>query len=86
MTYAKSTYLIYVCFETKRTEQESTIAGSLLLDHANTIDEANEKITMYKERSNECDKQYNFCSNYALNTRRYVSIENKSYWWKDDNV
>ena len=83
MTYAKSNYLIYVYFETKRTEQESTIAGRLLLDHANTIEEANEKINMYKQRANECDVKYNFCANYALNTRRYVSIENKSYWWKE---
>lgn len=64
MSYATSNYLIYSCFETK-SESGSIIAGSLLLDHALTEEEVDEKIAIYKERG----------------SLRLVFIKNRQEWW-----
>ena len=46
-------YLIYTCFETT-----NKIGGSLLLDTAQTEEEAQQKLEMYKERSDAFYEQF----------------------------
>ena len=55
---------------------ESTIGGSLLLDCAETEEEANEKIAMYKARSDDFDQTV-----VPSSTSRYIYILNRSEWW-----
>jgi hypothetical protein len=83
MSYATSKYLIYTCFESKRTEHESTIAGNLLLDHADTLEEAEEKVQMYKQRGNEYDAKIDSREYYSSKTR-YIHIENRPEWWPEN--
>lgn len=75
MAYATSKYLVYCCFETKSSQSNSIIAGSLLLDCAMTEEEAAEKVAMYKERSED----YQTCT--TRDSSRYIYIENKAEWW-----
>jgi hypothetical protein len=76
MSYSTSKYLIYGCFESKASVSESKICGSILLDYAETEDEANEKIAMYKARSYNFDRTVTSSS-----TSRYTYILNRSEWW-----
>lgn len=82
MSYSTSKYLIYSCFESKRSESESTIAGSLLLDCADTIIEAAEKVAMYKARGEDYDREYDKYLNYYHKSTRYIYIDNKAEWWQ----
>lgn len=70
MSYSTSNFLIYSCFESK-IRTGSTIGGSLLLDHADTEDEAKEKIQMYKHRA----------ISYNSDNIRYTYIDNRPGWW-----
>lgn len=81
MAYATSKYLIYNCFETKRSPNDSTIAGSLLLDGANTVKEAEEKMEMYKSRSASYDEQYGKYDTAYHKSSRFTYIVNKPEWW-----
>ena len=51
-------FIIYSCFEGKSSVSESIIAGSLMLDTAETEDQAQQKVELYKERSEEFDRSY----------------------------
>jgi len=51
-------YLIYNCFEDKSSVSESIIAGSLMLDTAETEEQAQQKVEMYKGRSEEFYKSF----------------------------
>jgi hypothetical protein len=82
MSYATSKYLIYTCFESKRTQHESTIAGNLLLDHAATLEEAEEKVQMYKQRGDEYDTKID-SRDYSYKTR-YIHIPNRPEWWPEN--
>jgi hypothetical protein len=81
MDYATAKYLIYTCFDTKRSPTESTIAGSLLLDGAKTIQEAEEKVELYRSRGVEYDAQYAQYDTAYHKSSRYIYIENKAEWW-----
>lgn len=76
--YASSNYLIYSCFETQSTDSSSKIGGSLLLDGANTVEEAEAKIAIYRAQKEDCDKRYIS----SQSSSRYVYIANKPEWWK----
>ena len=74
MSYAESKFLIYTCWDSIR-ESGGTTSGSLLLDHAITQEEAEQKIDMYKERASTMNyKPKNLVS-------RYIAIKNHRYWW-----
>jgi hypothetical protein len=70
MDYKSSKYLIYYCFSSQILNG-SEIKGSLLLDAANTEDEAKEKIIMYKERNGDLNNS----------SRYYKYISNSPEWW-----
>ena len=72
IAYEESTYLIYSCFE-------AAISGSLLIDSARTIDEAESKITIYKERHETSVK--NNPALYRPTKTRFCYIENKASYW-----
>lgn len=74
MSYTDSKFLIYACWSTHRPE-ESTISGSLLLDSALTVEEAQEKTVMYKERAES------YGAGDPHTTRRYIYINNRREWW-----
>ena len=76
MSYATSKYLIYTCFETKSSVSESIIGGSLLLDHADTEQEAVEKVAMYTVRGDDFAEKFP-----SSDKRRYIFIKNQSEWW-----
>lgn len=82
MNYNSSKYLIYNCFTT------DNIGGSLLLDFAQTEEEANEKIAMYKERIQSAEllnvsvaipRTLNSCKQNTVT--RFCFIKNKREWW-----
>ena len=74
MSYAESKFLIYTCWDSIR-DGESTVSGSLLLDHAMTQEEADQKVGMYKEHASTMSYgPKNLVS-------RYVVIKNYPYWW-----
>ena len=77
MSYADSNFLIYVSWD-KREAGKSTISGSLLLDSALTVEEAQEKVAMYKERAETFRKETWDDPNV---TRRYNYIDNRREWW-----
>jgi hypothetical protein len=77
MSYADSNFLIYVSWD-KCEAGKSTISGSLLLDSALTIEEAQEKVAMYKERAETFRKETWDDPNV---TRRYTYIDNRREWW-----
>jgi len=85
MAYATSKYLIYTCFETKRSPDESTIAGSLLLDCANTEKEAEEKVEMYKERKASYNANYDRYDTAYHKSSRFIYIANNPDWWSRVN-
>ena len=74
---AKCKYLIYTCWE-KPLESGGTIAGSLLHELCPQTEEEAKKMVADLKRTSET-----FYEKFlALNTtRRYVYIENKSYWF-----
>ena len=86
MDYASAKYLIYTCFETKRSPSESTIAGSLLLGCANTVKEADEKIETYKSRGASYDAQYGQYDTVYRKSTRYTYINNRPEWWSRANI
>lgn len=73
-SYATAKFLIYSKFESKVPPElsRSTIAGSLLIDSAESAEEAKEKIRVYEERSAAC----------AISPHSYVYIVNQPEWWK----
>ena len=78
--FALSKYLIYSNFETKMPTHLSacSIRGSLLLDSAMTKEEAEAKLEMYKQRSD------NFSLKFPLSksdNTTHIYIENRSEWW-----
>jgi hypothetical protein len=72
--YAASKYLIYTNWETHRVGQ-STIAGSLLLDCANTKEEAETKRALYEARGRESPWKS------PETTSQYIYIDNRAEWW-----
>ena len=56
------------------------IGGSLLLDSANSVEEATMKITMYKERSDLYKKE---CYSDEATSNRYTYVENRAEWWSN---
>lgn len=72
--YANAKFLIYSKFESKMPADisKSTVAGSLLIDSADSEEEAKEKIRVYEERSAAC----------AVSPHSYVYIANHPEWWK----
>ena len=76
MSYATSQFLIYTCFNTKSSVSDSIIGGSLLVDHADTEQEATEKVAMYKARGDEFAAKFP-----SPDKSRYIFIKNKSEWW-----
>ena len=77
LSYATSHYLIYICHTSKSSVSESIIGGSLLIDHAQTKEEAVAKVAMYKARGDEFAAKFP-----SSDTRRYVYIDNKREWWE----
>lgn len=72
--YANAKFLIYSKFESIPNEQRaSTIAGSVLIDCASTIEEAEEKIRVYEGRSASCSVSRGHSS--------YVCVPNRPEWW-----
>jgi len=71
--YATAKFLIYSKFESQMPPELSlsTIAGSLLIDSADSEDEAKEKIRVYQERS----------ASGAVSPHSYVYIANHPEWW-----
>jgi len=67
MDYANAKYIIYRCWESKM-PQGSIIAGSSMLNGAQTVPEAEALIKTYKERNHR-------------DTDRYVYIQNRPEWW-----
>ena len=78
--YAKANFLIYNCWETIGSHG-GIIAGSLILDHAMTEEEAVEKIAVLKARHEEFNRTYHSL-NKPGNTTRFVSILNRPEWWR----
>lgn len=78
--YAKARFLIYNCWETIGSHG-GIIAGSLLLDHAMTEEEAAEKIEMFKGRHAELDKTFPRLKKPG-DTTRFCSIINDPHWWR----
>ena len=76
--YASSNYLIYKCFETQSSDSSSKICGSLLLNGANTIEEAEAKLASYRAQQEHFDKIHPL----SKSSSRYMYISNKSEWWK----
>ena len=76
MSYATSKYLIYNCFTNQ--SQHGNIGGSLLIGHADTVEEANIKIDMYKARRTHNKKQN---SSEDTSSNRYTCVENRAEWW-----
>jgi len=78
--YASSNYLIYSSFERNMTENKdsSIICGSILIDCAQTEEEANDKIAMYKVRSEQ------FYTKFPLSKQmsRHHFIKNQKHWWR----
>ena len=74
ITMKVAKFLIYSKFESKASLSESTIAGSLLIDSAESEDEAKEKIRVYEERSASCSVSRGHSS--------YVYISNRPEWWE----
>lgn len=68
-------FLIYTKFESQMPAHlsQSTIAGSLLIDSANSEEEAKEKIREYEERSAACSVSRGHSS--------YVFVANDPTWW-----
>lgn len=67
--YAHAEYLIYSTFETKFSMSDSTIAGSLLIDSAMTMDEVTQKVEVYNSTLND------------KSTSKIIYIANKKHWW-----
>lgn len=78
MSYKTAEYLIYNKWATSRANQ-STIAGSLLLDFAMNLGEACEKQLMYKNRHDSFNKQFPSLSNNTVT--EIIYIKNNSDWW-----
>jgi hypothetical protein len=76
MSYATSEYLVYTCFETKGSVSESIVGGCLLLDRADTEQEAAEKVALYKARGDEFNAKFP-----SPDARRYIFIKNQREWW-----
>ena len=77
MDYPNSKFLIYNCWQKDIPDK---IAGSLLLDCANTEDEAKEKLEVYKARHDDFETKFPFSS--STNTRtRFIYIVNKPERW-----
>jgi hypothetical protein len=76
MSYATSQFLIYSCFEAKSSVSESIIGGSLLIDHADTEQEAAEKVALYKARGDDFAEKFP-----SSDKRRYIFIKNQKEWW-----
>ena len=77
--YAKARFLIYKCWETIGSHG-GIIAGSSLLDHAMTEEEATEKIEVFKARHDEFNKTFPLLQKPG-DTRRFCHIVNQPYWW-----
>jgi len=71
--YANAKFLIYSKFESVPQLSLSTIAGSLLIDSADSEDEAKEKIRVYEQRLASCAVSRGHSS--------YVYIANNPEWW-----
>ena len=73
--YANAKFLIYSKFESQMPPHlsQSTVAGSLLIDSADTEDEAKEKVSVYEKRSAGCAVSRGHSS--------YTYIVNKPEWW-----
>lgn len=82
VAYDTSKYLIYCKFATKEREDTSSIGGSLLIDAAMTVEEANDKIAIYRKRREEFDAK--FPSSAYSSTSEYVYITNNPEWWARD--
>jgi hypothetical protein len=79
MEYAKAKFLIYNCWETIG-NHGGVIAGSLILGHAMTEEEAAEKIDIYRARHEEFNLSHPFLKKPGDKTR-FVSIVNQPEWW-----
>ena len=78
--YATAKFLIYSCWEVMGSHG-GPIAGSLLIDHAMTKEEALEKIEVYKGRSAEFNQKFPSLNENGRKSR-YCHIVNEPYWWK----
>jgi len=73
MSFSTAKYLIYNCFMTQT--EYGKVGGSLLVDSANSVEEAIRLIDMYKVRAEEGIQLFN------SDTTRYTYIENRPEWW-----
>jgi len=80
MEYAEAKFLIYNCWETIGSHG-GIIAGSLILGHAMTEEEAVEKIAVLKARHEEFNSSHSFLNKPGDKTR-FVSILNQPEWWR----
>lgn len=78
--YAKAKFLIYNRWETIGSHG-GIIAGSLLLDHAMTEEEAAEKIDVFKARHDAFDVKFPLLKKPG-DTRRFCRIVNDPHWWR----
>ena len=76
--FATSPYLIYSMFEGRNPGIQSTVCGSVLLDYAQTSEEAAEKCAVYRAR--------NMIPKYTGCTYTYVYIANRDEWWNNFKV
>ena len=72
--YASSAYLIYSCFETSK-----RICGSVLMDCAMTVEEAEEKIRVLKKRGEDFNAKYPILKDGTPKSIIYVT--NQPHWW-----
>jgi hypothetical protein len=78
--YAKAKFLIYNRWETIGSHG-GIIAGSLLLDHAMTEEEAAEKIDVFKARHDAFDVKFPLLKKPG-NKTRFCRIVNDPHWWR----
>lgn len=74
--YATAKFLIYSKFESQMPPElsKSTIAGSIIVDSADSEEEAKEKVRVYEQRSAACAVSRGHSS--------YIYIANDPNWWK----
>ena len=75
--YAEAKFLIYSSWETVGS-WGGILSGSLLLDHADTDEEALEKIEIYRTRRNNSAIQK---IEKPGDKNRYCHIPNQKHWW-----
>ena len=77
--YAKSQFLIYSSW-TRKLASGGSVSGSLLLDGANSEEEAVALIELYKGRRLEFDRKFSSGGNQE---NHYVAIPNRAEWWSN---